>query len=263
VRRPARVRIVTLDLDRLPLVEAERADLQYDGATLRYRQILVEELIRRYEPPAAVDVALLHFDNGMIVPLRFRDRALLERLRPAIARAVRVDGRWTSDFPEVRRNVIGFAEARPLRFFGNKLVVSEPWHPDLVAGTESSFTPFRHTDSLAGIELVAGDAYRAQFDVAPEAHAGLAVYQHVCAFCHGTRSVGAQFGWDFVEPIPVSDYRKKDLSMYYHLRYRATNAPSRGLMMPSLPFVSEKDAADVLAWLRAVAARPLNAYTPR
>jgi len=197
-----------------------------------------------------------------MIPLRFRDRALMERLRPVVARAVRLEARWTTDLHEVRRNEIGFADARPIRFQGNKLVVADAWHPDLLPSTETSFTPYRFSDTLVGIELVDGSSFRAQFDVAPTTHAGLEVYQHVCAFCHGARGGGAQFGWDFVDPIPISDYRKKDVSLYYHLRYRATDAPTRGLMMPALPFLTETDAANVLAWLRALAARPLNPYTP-
>jgi hypothetical protein len=53
------------------------------------------------------------------------------------------------------------------------------------------------------------------------------------------------------------------VSLYYHVKYRAQDAPARGLMMPALSFVSEKDAADVLVWLRALAARPLKEYLPR
>ena len=38
---------------------------------------------------------------------------------------------------------------------------------------------------------------------------------------------------------------------------------SVALMMPALPFLTEKDAADVLVWLRALAARPTRPYQPR
>lgn len=261
---PARMRVVTVDLDRAALHEGELADVQYGGARHPYRFILVDELLRSYRPAAETDVALLHFANGMIIPFRFRDRALMDRLRPAVARATRLDdGRWTSELPEVRRNVIGFADARPTRFYGNKIVLAEPWHPDLLPSTESSFTPYRFADTLVGIELVAGAAFAAQFDVAPTARAGFEVYEHVCAFCHGARGVGAAFGWDFVDPIPITEYHKKDVGLYYHVRYRATDAPSRGLMMPALPFLTEKDAANVFVWLRELGARPLNAYAPR
>src|SRR5262249_22800008 len=117
-REAQRTRVVTVDLDRLPLTEGERADAQY-GSSPTYRYILVDDLIRRYAPPAQADLALLHFTNGMITPLPFRDRILMERLRPAIARAIRIDGKWTNNLPEVRRNEIGFPDARPIRFQGN------------------------------------------------------------------------------------------------------------------------------------------------
>jgi hypothetical protein len=32
--------------------------------------------------------------------------------------------------------------------------------------------------------------------------------------------------------------------------------------MPALPFLTETDAADLLAWLRALAAKPLATYQP-
>jgi mono/diheme cytochrome c family protein len=259
---PARTRVVSVDLDRRALHEGELVDVQYGSVRHPYRFVFVDELINDYHPAADSDVALLHFANGMMIPLRFRDRAQMDRLHPAVARAVRLDGAWTTDLPEVRRTEIGFADARPVRFHGNKLIVAEPWHPDLLPSTEATFTPYRFTDTLVGIEFAVGDAFRAQFDVAPAEHAGLEVYQHVCAFCHGARDVGAQFGWDFVDPMPISEYRKRDISLYYHLRYRAVDAPSRGLLMPALPFLTEKDAANVLAWLRELAARPLNPYMP-
>jgi hypothetical protein len=259
---PPRLRVVSIDLDRLPLAEGARTDAQYDGASREYRFVLVDDLIKRYGPPADTDAALLHFTNGMTVPLPFRDRAVMDRLRPAIARAIRVDGKWTRDLPEVARHEIGFPDARPIKFQGNKLVVADRWHPDLRPGSEASFTPYRHVDTLDGIEFVSGAAYRAQFDVDPGARAGKDVYDHVCTFCHGARHVGAQFGWDFVEPVPVTEYRKKDLSLYYHVKFRAVDAPSKGQMMPALPFLDEKDAADVMVWLRALAAHPLKPYAP-
>jgi hypothetical protein len=166
---PARLQLTKIDLDRLPLVEGELTDLQADGAHRVYRYVLVDELLRGIAAPPGLDLAILHFGNGMTIPLPFRDRAVMDRVHVAVARAVKLGGKWTYDLPEVRRHDELYPDNRPIRFHGNKIVVAEPWHPDLLPGTEGRFSPWRHADSLDGIELVSGDAYRAQFDVDPSA----------------------------------------------------------------------------------------------
>jgi hypothetical protein len=234
-------------------------DAQY-GAQRKYRYVALEDLLRRYSPAADCDTAILHFSNGMAIPLPFRDREAMQRLRPVIVRAVQIDGTWTRSLPVISRTDAFYFDVRPLRFTGNKLAVAELWHPALRTGTEQSFSPWRHADSVTGIELVNDRAYIAQFAPSSATARGQKVYGEVCRFCHGARGQGAQFGWDFVEPLPISEYRKKDASLYYHLKYRAVNAVSRGILMPALPYLTEVDAADLLAWLRALAARPLAAY---
>jgi hypothetical protein len=255
-------RPVVVDLARTKLEEGELADPQLDGARRQYRYVPLARLIDRYAPDRTTDVALLHFSNGMQIPLPFRDAAAVARLAPVVAVAVRLEGKWTTDLPPILRGNETYFDARPIRFDGNKLVVKDRWHPDLAPGIDAHFSPWLHSDTLVGIELVDGAAFLAQFDVDPAAREGFGHFRRVCRFCHGARRVGAQFGWDFVEPLPIAEYRKKDVSLYYHLRYRATNAPTRGLMMPGLPFVEETDATAMLAWLRALAARPLRPYAP-
>jgi mono/diheme cytochrome c family protein len=149
-----------------------------------------------------------------------------------------------------------------LRFTGNKVTVAELWNPSLRSGTEQAFSPWRHADALTGIELVNDRAYLAQFAASPATARGQQTYAEVCRFCHGARRQGAQFGWDFVEPLPISEYRKKDVSLYYHLKYRPASAVARGILMPALPFLTEGDAGALLDWLRALAARPLSPYRP-
>ncbi len=257
---PARVRVVTIDLDSAGLRPSARADVQYEGASQSYRLVTIEELLRKYGPPPETDVALLHFDNGMAIPLPFRDRAAMERLRPAVARAIWIDGKWSNRFPIIMKKDVA-VDARPIEFDGNKLVVADRWHPDVSDNAQASFSPWLYADSLAGIELVRGAAYLAQFDVDPKAEPGFSLYAQSCRFCHGARHVGAAFGWDFVEPLPISEYRKTSKNLYYHVHYRASNKGERGLMMPALSFLTEDDAGALLAWLRAVAARPLRAYS--
>jgi hypothetical protein len=255
-----RARVVTIDLDQVVTSDGVLVDVQYGGRReLRY--VAIDDLIRRYTPPSDTDTALLHFANGMAIPLPFRDRSVMARLRPTVARAIRVDGVWTSDLPPISRTDSLYFDVRPLRFHGNKLVVADTWHPALRAGSEHAFSPWRYADTLTGIEFVRDDAFMAQFDVEPAAHRGAATYGQACRFCHGARRVGAQFGWDFVEPLPIAEYRKKDASLYYHVKYRPADAVGRGVLMPALPFVTEKDASDLMAWLRALEDHPLRPYS--
>jgi cytochrome c553 len=250
-----------IDLDRMSATEGVRVDAQY-GAARTLRSVPIEAIIHRYAPPEDVDTAILHFANGMAVPLSFRSPEVMRRLRPAVARAIKLDGNWTAEFPILSRTDTDYFDVRPTRFQGNKIVVAELWHPALLSGTERAFSPWRHTDTLTGIEFVNDRAYLAQFEPSAATSRGAQIYGQVCRFCHGANREGAQFGWDFVDPLPISEYRKKDASLYYHLKYRPASAVTRGVMMPALPFVTEQDAAALLAWLRALAAQPLRPYRP-
>jgi mono/diheme cytochrome c family protein len=255
----ARTRVVSMELQRLPSQQGPLRDVQY-GGTRTFRYVTLDDLIRAYRPPAESDTALLHFANGMAIPLRFRDAGVMHRLRPAIALAIETGDGWTSAFPPLSRTDAFYFDVRPTRFAGNKLVVADLWHPSLRAGTQEAFSPWRHANALTGVEFVDDAAFLAQFEPSAETREGARTYGQVCRFCHGARREGAQFGWDFVDPIPISDYRKKDVSLYYHIKYRVVDATARGLLMPALPFLTERDAADLLAWLRALAAQPLRPY---
>ena len=70
-------------------------------------------------------------------------------------------------------------------------------------------SPWAEVDTLTGIEFVSRAAYYAQFDVDPDpaVKAGEQLSTQSCQFCHGVRQTGAGFGWDFVDPTPVADYR--------------------------------------------------------
>ena len=258
---PAHIRIVEVALDRVATHEVTRSDPQYEGTQRTYRVVDIDELLRGYSAPANCDVALLHFDNGMVIPLPFRDRAAMERMHPAVARAVIVDGKWSKTFPSIAKKDTE-VDARPIVFAGNKLVVADRWHPEVPANAAATFSPWLHADSLNGIELVDGAAYFAQLDVDQAAQKGFALYRQSCQFCHGVRNVGAVFGWDFVDPLPIFQYRKTDTSLYYHVHYRASNKGERGLMMPALAFFTQEDASTLLKWLAAIGTRPLRPYTP-
>ena len=125
-------------------------------------------------------------------------------------------------------------------FSGNKLVVAVLWHPAVAAAAQPAFSPWRHTDTLTGIELVAAQAYYRQFDVGggDMVQRGQAVFQQSCQFCHGVRKVGAKFGWDFVEPTPIWSYHRPAKNLFLHVAYKPLDAAERGLMMPAMRFMS-------------------------
>lgn len=255
----------TFDLDALPLVELRRSDAQYAGA-FAYRGVPLQALIDQYAPPASVDLALLHFANGMQVPYAFRDADVVKRTDAFVARAMKPATGTAfvkARFPEIGRARPGFVDVRPITFGGNKVVVRETAHPAVPAEAQAILSPWMHVDTLTGIELVSSRAYYAQFDVDPDpaVRDGYRLFTQSCQFCHGARGVGAAFGWDFVEPVAVYNYRG-GRNLFYHVKYKPLDAASRGLMMPALSHMSEKDAESIWRWLRAVATRPMPSYAP-
>jgi mono/diheme cytochrome c family protein len=257
--------VKSIDLDALPLAEARRADLQY-GGWFTYRGVKLQTLIDRAGAPPDVDLALLHFGNGMQVPYAFRDAELARRLDLFVARQMQpAPGApfATGRFPPISRAREGFVDVRPITFGGNKLVVAERAHPAVPADVQATFSPWLYVDSLTGIELVSSKAYYAQLDVSanPAERAGFQLYTQSCQFCHAARHVGASFGWDFVEPVALYTYRGK-ANLFYHVKYKPLDASAKGLLMPALSHMTEQDATSIWRWLRAVATTPMPAYAP-
>jgi mono/diheme cytochrome c family protein len=244
-------------------VEVERFDAQY-GAVRAFRGIGLRAVIERVSPEPSLDLAILHFANGMAVPVQFRDPAVMKRLDPFIARAMETHRKGpikTDFFPDIPKQG-AMADARPIEFHGNKVVVAERWHPAVPTDAQPAFSPWVHADTLVGIELVAAAPYYRQFDVGgePPVQKGLAVFESACQFCHGVRKVGAKFGWDFVEPTPLYSYEKPSRNLFYHVAYKPLDAAAKGLMMPALKFMTEQDAAALWQWMRAVATKPTPVY---
>jgi mono/diheme cytochrome c family protein len=261
-----RDRLQVVSLDSLPLVEAKQVDVQYHGAFV-FKGIGVDMLIARYAPPPDVDLALLHFANGMQVPLAFRDAEVVKRLSPFLARGMQLgpgSPMRIARFPNVSRPRSGFVDVRPIAFTGNKLVIADPAHPDVPLAAREALSPWAQTDTLTGIEFVSRAAYYAQFDVDsdPAAKAGHKLFTESCTFCHGVRGTGAAFGWDFVEPTPIYDYRKAR-NLFHHIRYKPLDASARGIQMPALSYMSEEEARSIWVWLKAVATHPLAPYAPK
>jgi mono/diheme cytochrome c family protein len=258
-----RARTQRLDLDKLRLVDAKRFDAQYDGVRA-LRGIPLASVIDSFAPDPSVDLAILHFANGMAVPVAFRDAEVMKKLDPFIARGVETSAGGpirVGAFPAIRRKG-STADPRPIVFGGNKLVVAALWHPAVATAAQPAFSPWRHTDTLTGIELVAAKPYYHQFEAGGGDYVvrGLAVFQQSCQFCHGVRKVGAKFGWDFVDPTPIWSYHNPPKSLFLHVAYKPLDAAERGLMMPAMSFMSQDDAALLWQWLKAVATNPMAAY---
>ncbi len=257
---PGRGAVARVELARLELRPFASRDVQYDGAERRYRGVALNVLMEGLAPPRQADLALLHFANDMVVPVPTNPTAL-KALDLWIAVEIWSADRkgWSPTFPPVARSE---QDHRPIRFGGNKVVASSARHPMMGAETAKVFTPWRHVDSLTGIEFVSRAGWYRQFDAGAGHAAGLEVYKGSCQFCHGVRQVGASLGWDFVEPLPVVDVRRSPKALLFHVRYRETGAARQGLLMPAIPSMTEAEAKAVHGWMKAIANTPLRPYRP-
>lgn len=261
---PRHLKSRRFDLDRYAKTEVELYDAQYDRVA-RYRGLALRALLADFRPEAAVDLAILHFANGMAVPVPFRDRTAMVRLDPFIAREYRPNATspLSTAFPSISK-AGSDADPRPIAFSGNKVIVRDRWHPEVAPTTEPTFSPWAKVDTLVDVELVVGASYYAQFDVGaePTVRKGLALYRANCQFCHGARSVGARFGWDFVDAPTIYDVSQSAASLYHNVAYRPRNATELGLLMPALASLTEEDAGSLQDWLRALATRSMPPYAP-
>jgi hypothetical protein len=240
----------------------KRDDLQL-GPGHSFRGVSLQALLKKAPRTAAEDTALLHFRNGMQVPVPL-DEATLKRLDVFIAREMKdpVAGTWTASLGTLVHERAPWMEQRAVVFQGNKLVVSDPWHPAL-GPTTTTFSPWAHVDSLTGIELVSQKAWERQFRVLedPRIVQGQGTFQSRCQFCHGVRETGASFGWDFVKPVPMHTWRAPE-SLLYHVKFKKLDAAERGLMMPPQPDAEIDEIRALWDWMQAVSARELRPYAP-
>lgn len=257
----------TVDLSILESQERTIDDVQYRQQQ-RYRGVSLAAILGAQPPPAGTDLAILHFHNGMRIGVHPRKADELAKLDAFVAldiwRAASEDTPegWSHDFPTVSKHVAPGRDARPLTFTGNKLVLGTGWHPRVPGDGKHGFSPWLYTDTLTGIEYANEAAYERQFRlVGGGDEVGYGVFARTCAFCHGIEHVGASYGWDFSEPVSVTEYRgAKSLAM--HVKYREANAPERGLMMPAFPDLKDSALKAVWDWMSKLSKQKTQPYTP-
>lgn len=258
-------KFIEVDLSAKPKVEVTREDVQYPGEKLKYRGVYLRSLLDAMERHGRSDLVLLHFANGMAVPLPIDDLELFKTLDPFVATELKVNDLWLSTFPMITKQGAETRDVRPLKFGKNKLVVATKVHPFTTkASQDDGFTPFFFCDSLIGIEFVREAEWYKQFDLGRTdgEKAGFTVFKSHCQYCHSVREVGGRYGIDFIKPNPVVE-RIGVQGLYLHVRYRDRDAPEKGQMMPFFRDVTKDDVTALHAWLTLLTnARPVPYVVP-
>ncbi len=143
-KAPERAQVTLSALEQVELV---RVDLQYERE-VKVKGVPLATLLERL--PGDGDLVLAHFSNGMIVPLP--DAKGMARLAPFVATSLWVEdgqgaGAWQALPPVAKKEAAG-SDVRPIRFEGNKLIISERWHPAVPAKAQAIFAPWEHTNAL-------------------------------------------------------------------------------------------------------------------
>ena len=233
-------------------------DVQYKK-TIEISALTLKELIshaKRNIPAkhfSSENLALLHFANNMIVPIPLDDSNATNGLW--FAEKIKMKNRWSSAFPDVSKPHDKLRDPRPIQFAANKIVSSNlayPYAPKKINKTsKETFSPWQHVSSLTGIEFVNEAAYYLQFRSAKnlDQGAGLEVFQQRCQFCHGIRQVGAKFGWDYLDPLPIYEL-KHPQHVFHKVTVPLHDAMERGLMMPRQKSVEKGEIYILWGWLK-------------
>ncbi len=248
--------LATIDVKGLTFEILSTYDIQYE-ADVKVRGMHLRDLIAIYKPiPEGVDVINLYTKAGMIVPISLAK--LRKDIQVFIAFEIFKDGKWTPTFPSSV-----FAEAKstrqiPTTFAGNKIVVGKEWR-----GVDSGFTPWRHLDTLVGIEFVESQAYAEQFRNSKSKKSdlnGRLEYLANCQYCHGVLGLGATRAPAFTNLIPL--YTKDAAEKFY----KQAKAPGAGgklpHFMPAQANFSKRSAKALVSWLDGLKAGELTPYQP-
>jgi len=248
--------LATIDVKGLSFEILDTYDIQYE-TEIKVRGMHLRDLIAIFKPiPEGVDVINLYTKAGMIVPLSIGK--LRKDIQVFIAFEIFKDGQWTGEFP-----ASVFAEAKstkqiPTTFHGNKVVVGKEWR-----GQDTGFTPWRHLDSVVGIEFVESQAYAEQFRNKKSKKSDLAgrvEYLANCQYCHGVLGLGATRAPAFTNVVEL--YAKDAAAKFY----KQAKAPGAGgklpHFMPAQVNFSKRSAKALVSWLQGLKAGELSPYEP-
>jgi mono/diheme cytochrome c family protein len=254
----------TVDLTKLNKRTVELYDQQY-ASKHKYVGVSLSDILNKTDTNNTNDIALLHFDGGMMIPIR--KQVFLNansKLSIFVATEIYDDANKPSkDFPPYTRQDPFLRKFPPVQFSKNKVVASSKLSSGTIPSKHNLFSPWLYVRSLTGIELVNEKAYFEQFDVsdAPLVRAGAAVFKSRCQYCHGVQHIGASYGWDFVDPMPVYKKRMAD-SLFQHVKYPKAYAIENGIAMPNQKDVSKEEIDALWKWLEAIARAPVKDYRP-
>ena len=239
------------------LVTVERLDVQL-GERRTFRGVPLVRLVRARAAPPGTDTVVLGFDNGMRVPVRLADLEALDALVALESRSGKEP--FSTMFPEVKKKKTATPDPRPLRFLGNKLVLTSTTHPRVPAPTQAS--PWLYVDALVSLRWVDGARYEQDFGgLDARVAAGREVFLTRCQWCHGVAGHGARYGWDFVRPVPLYEWRSAR-SLHAHVRFRNADAVERGYMMQPQLDATEAEIGLLHAWMRALVTDPAPSAPP-
>jgi hypothetical protein len=209
IESPKTIPIGSLNLDKGAVRVGPVRDLQY-AKDAWFNGIELYAALKQLNAPTNLDLVLLHFQNGMIIPIpRVPSSKFTTKVWIAKTWLDSSGKEIPGGFPPEARPGITKGDRSSLIFKGNKLIVDGPGHPFVPAEQTKWFSPWAHADSLVGIEFASFKAYYNQFSVSetPQQQHGYEAFMKRCQYCHGAQGVGAKLGWDFVTPMPLYQRR--------------------------------------------------------
>ncbi|MCK6548721.1 hypothetical protein L6R52_22950 [Myxococcota bacterium] len=258
----ARIAIGVVNLDDLTPEQARLADVQF-GQTHDFEGLALDTVLERFRKKLGkTNRILLHFVNGMIIPVQMPGDG--ERTGIFIARSIRVGADYSTSFPDVPKKEGLVPAPQPVTFVGNKVVVEDGAHPLQPSSAVATFSPWVYVDSLEGIELVDGKAYDRQFEVdkaSEEVTRGMTTFLGRCQYCHGVREIGATYGWDFVVPNPIFTY-KDAAALLTHVKLPAARDAKSAKAMPGQKDAEGPEIQELWSWAKAISEAKLKPYKP-
>jgi len=259
---PDKLKPKTYNLKKLKKTTVKLFDIQY-GAEKNYRGFWLDTLIAKYPAPPSGDLILLHFANGMIIPLP-ADPAARRAQKVFVALEIaETPGQWQGDFKTVEKKSLTFKSPLPINFSGNKVVISSKTYTALGSETYAAgdFLPWLQTNSLTGVEYANREAYYKQFNfgVTPDVTAGQRVFERRCQFCHGVQKIGASYGWDYVTPLKIYEKRQPQ-DLYYHAKYPKAKNAYFDTQMPNQQGFTLAEAQSLWKWMKAAAEQNAPPY---